>query len=323
MIRRHLLLSMLVLTTLAVSCTGGKQDDHKTDASFSAQMASTWHYVGAPQRVEVGVVASDANGLRFVTQGTLEMAFSYLGTDGNGQPVAGPTATASYVPVPGTDASGDAPTITSGDRGVYEAKGVTFDQAGVWRATLSFELNGVARRLTADFPVSPTSRIPAPGMRALKTQNLTISSKGVRKGAIDSMADGGGEIPDPELHRWTIADAIAQRRPALVLFGTPAYCQSQFCGPEVTELQRLAADHPDRAVYIHIEVWKDYNAQPQVVNKGAADWLLRKLPDGSPEMTEPWLYLIGSDGVIADRWGPLFDSSEVAAALEALPRTKN
>ena len=322
MIRRRLLLSMLVLATLAVSCSGGKQGDNKTDISFSAQMASTWHHVGAPQRVEVGVVASDTNGLRFVTQGTIEMGFSYLGTDGSSQPVAGPTATASYVPVPGTDASGDAPALTSGARGVYEAEDVTFDQAGVWRATLSFEVDGVAHRLTADFSVSQMSQIPAPGMRALKTENLTVASKDVRKGAIDSMADGGGKIPDPELHRWTIADAIAQRRPALVLFGTPAYCQSQFCGPEVTELQRLAAAHPDRAVYIHIEIWKDYNAQPQVVNKGAADWLLRKLPDGSPELTEPWLYLIGSDGVIADRWGPLFDSSEVAAALEALPPMK-
>jgi hypothetical protein len=322
MIRRRLLLSMLVLASVAVSCSGGNGEDHKTDTSFSAQMASTWHYVGAPQRVEVGIVASDANGLHFVTQGTLEIGFSYLGADGSSQPKAGPTATASYVPVPGTDASGDAPTITSDARGVYEAKDVTFDQAGVWRATLSFEIDGVARNLTADFSVSPTSQIPAPGMRALKTENLTVASKDVRKGAIDSMADGGGKIPDPELHRWTIADAIAQRRPALVLFGTPAYCQSQFCGPEVTELQKLAAEHPDRAVYIHIEIWKDFNAQPQVVNKGAADWLLRKLPDGSPEMTEPWLYLIGSDGVIADRWGPLFDSAEVAAALEALPPMK-
>jgi hypothetical protein len=323
MIRRRLPLSILVLVTVAVSCTSGKGEDHKTDTSFSAQMASTWHYAGAPQRVEVGIVASDANGLHLVTQGTLEIGFSYLGTEGSGQPTAGPTATASFVPVPGTEASGDAPTVTSGARGVYEAKDVTFDQAGVWRATLSFELNGVARRLTADFPVSQTSRIPAPGMRALKTENLTIASKDVRKGAIDSMADAGGKIPDPELHRWTIAKAIAQRRPALVLFGTPAYCESQFCGPEVTELQSLAAKHPDRAVYIHIEIWKDFNAQPQVVNKGAADWLLRKLPDGSPEMTEPWLYLIGSDGTIADRWGPLFDPAEVAAALEALPPMKD
>ena len=92
------------------------------------------------------------------------------------------------------------------------------------------------RRLTTDFQVDPTSQIPAPGMPALKTDNLTVASKDVRKGSIDSMADAGGEIPDPELHQWTIADALAEGRPALVLFGTPAYCESLFCGPEVIEL---------------------------------------------------------------------------------------
>ncbi len=323
MIRRRLLLSMLVLATAVASCaSGGDGTSGRQDTSFAASMASTWHYAGAPQRVQIGIFADDADGRHLVTQGTIDLAFAYLGTDGGGEPAPGPTATARFVPVPGTEATGDTPTITSDARGVYEAEDVTFDQAGVWRTTLTFEVDGLARHLTTDFQVDETSQIPAPGMRALKTQNLTIASKGVRKGSIDSMADAGGKIPDPELHRWTIADAIAQHRPALVLFGTPAYCVSQFCGPEVTELQRLAAEHPDRAVYIHIEIWKDYNAQPQVVNKGAADWLLRKLPDGTPEMTEPWLFLIGPDGVIADRWGPLFDTAEVAAALEALPPMK-
>ena len=323
MIRRRLLLSMLVLATAVASCTSvGNGSNGNLDTSFGAQMASTWHYAGAPQRVQVGIVASDADGRHFVTQGTIDLAFSYLGTDGGAELAAGPRATATYVPVPGTDASGDAPTIVSGARGVYAAKDVTFDQAGVWRATLSMEIDGVARRLTTDFHVDPASQIPAPGTPAPKTENLTVASKGVRKGAIDSMADAGGELPDPELHQWTIADAVAEGRPALVLFGTPAYCTSQFCGPEVTELQRLAAAHPDRAVYIHVEIWKNHNAQPQVVNEGAADWLLRELPDGTPQMTEPWLFLIGSDGIIADRWGPLFDAGEVAAALEALPPMK-
>jgi hypothetical protein len=126
-------------------------------------------------------------------------------------------------------------------------------------------------------------------------------------------------VPDPELHEVTIADAIAQGRPALVLFGTPAYCESRFCGPEVTVLQELAADHSDRAVYIHVEIWKEYRPpEVQVINRGAADWLLRGTQD-SPQMTEPWLYLIAADGTIADRWGPLFDVDEVSAALEALP----
>ena len=320
MIRRHLLLSMLTLATVAASCTTGENDpEGGLDTSYSAQMASTWHYVGAPQRIQVGILASDANGLRVLTQGSVDLAFSYLGADGSGEPSAGPTATATYVPVPGTDASGDAPAIVTGANGVYEAEDVTFAEAGIWRATLSIKIGSVARELTTDFPVRQESGIPAPGMPALATENLTMDSK-VRPGAIDSMADGGGEIPDPELHEWTIADAIAQGRPALVLFGTPAYCTSRFCGPEVTELQRIGAGYPDRAVFIHIEIWKRYDPpETQVINQGAADWLLREAPDGTPEMTEPWLYLIGSDGLIADRWGPLFDPADVGAALEALP----
>ena len=319
MSRRTLLLS-LVLVLTAFSCSAEENGpDGGLDTSYSAQMASTWHYAGAPQLVQVGVLASDADGIRVVTQGTVDIAFAYLGTDGSGEPEAGPTATAIYLPVPGTDASGDAPAIVSGANGVYQAEEVTFDSAGVWRATLSAEIDGVARQLSTEFPVDLESGIPAPGMPAPETETLTVDSKGVEEQSIDSMAGGGNAIPDPELHEWAIADAIAQGRPALVLFGTPAHCTSRFCGPEVTELQRIAAEHPDRAVYIHVEIWKEYEPDSQVVNKGAAEWLLRELPDGTPQMTEPWLFLIGSDGVVADRWGPLFDPSEVTAALDALP----
>jgi hypothetical protein len=314
MLHRRLVFVTLTLAIVAMSCTSG--DDPTTTGlttSFSAAMASSWHYVGAPQRVQVGILASDADGIRPVTQGTVDISFA---APGGGEPVPGPSMTATFVPVPGTDASGDVPTIESGANGVYEVEDVTFDTPGIWEATVSLEIDGVARELSTPFTVSERSEIPAPGMQALATQTLTTDSH-VRPGAIDSMADtNGGEIPDPELHQVTIADALEQGRPALVLFGTPAYCVSRFCGPEVTELQGFAADFPDRAVYIHVEIWKEYDTQ--VVNKGAADWLLRELPSG-PEMTEPWLYLIGADGIIIDRWGSLFDVSEVEAALEALP----
>ncbi|MGH7540044.1 MAG: hypothetical protein ACRELC_03490, partial [Gemmatimonadota bacterium] len=300
------------------ACTGdGENGDADLDTSFAAQMASTWHYTGAPQPVQIGIVVADSQGRRFVTQGSVDVSFAFLGANGSGDPQPGPSATAEYVPVPGTDASGSDPTVTA-SAGVYEAEDVTFDRAGVWRATVDVTVDGVARELAAEFAVANESAIPAPGMEAPRTETLTVDSKDVREGAIDSTADGGGDIPDPELHEVTIAEAIELGRPALVLFGTPAYCTSRFCGPEVTALQRLAAEHPDRAEYIHVEIWKDYRAEPQVVNQGAADWLLRGTEE-SPQMTEPWLYLIGPDGIIVERWGPLFDTSEVAAALEALP----
>ena len=311
MIARGVLSILFVLT--AAACTGSPEDGgDPLGASFSAQMASSWHWVQDPQRVQLGIFASDGEGVRVVTGGTIELSFEYLGTDGSEDPVAGPSATADFILVPGSGATGDLPTASAGN-GVYEAEEVMFDQPGIWRVTITAEIDGVGRQLTASFPVAEQSAIPAPGDPAPRTENLTIDSN-VRKGAIDSRADGGGEIPDPDLHRWTVADAVDEGRPILLLIGTPAYCTSRLCGPEVDELQRLAEAYPDKAVYIHIEVWKNYRAQPQVINEGAADWLLR-----DDNMTEPWLYLIGADGIIVDRWGSLFDSSEVAAALEALP----
>ena len=131
MIRQRLPFVMLALATAFVSCTNGTENPNgKLDTSYAAEMASTWHYVGAPQRVQVGMFASDANGIRVVSQGTVDLTFSYLGSDGTGEPAPGPTATATYVPVPGTDASGDAPTLMTGANGVYEAEDVTFEDAG-------------------------------------------------------------------------------------------------------------------------------------------------------------------------------------------------
>jgi hypothetical protein len=88
------------------------------------------------------------------------------------------------------------------------------------------------------------------------------------------------------------------------------------CGPSTEALEQLAHRYPDRAVYIHVEIWRNYNKS--VANQAAADWLYR---DG--DLTEPWLYLIGADGVIQDRWGPVFDVDEVAKELRELPPMKS
>ena len=53
------------------------------------------------------------------------------------------------------------------------------------------------------------------------------------------------------------------------------------------------------------------------MNKAAADWVCC---DATGNLTEPWLFLIGADGVIIDRWGPLFDPDAVAGELAELPR---
>jgi hypothetical protein len=80
-------------------------------------------------------------------------------------------------------------------------------------------------------------------------------------------------------------------------------------------VQDLAGRYDDRAAFIHIEIWEDYESQ--TLNQAAVDWL--QMPSG--DLTEPWLYLIGADGTIVDRWSTLWSQDEVEATLEALPAT--
>jgi hypothetical protein len=251
--------------------------------------------------------------VQLMTFGTLAVTFApYEG--GGGTPVE---SQAHYVPAPGTveERSDPVLSVPSTARGVYEADDVAFDRSGVWEATVTFSLDGAGPLAvhSTPFNVAESPSYPAPGDRALPTKNLTMSSD-VPPEAIDSRAADGGKVPDSELHQHTIAGSLQQHHPILVIFATPVYCQSQFCGPVTDAVQQLADEYPTKADFIHIEIWKQ---NPTVINQAAADWLYR-----NGDLTEPWLYLINAHGKIVDRWGPLFDVKEVARLLAALPAMK-
>jgi hypothetical protein len=285
---------------------------------MSLEVASSDLAVGDAQHVEVGIFSSDGQGVKLLSFGQLSLAFSFLG-DGSGAPQPGPTATGTYIGAFGSPQSGPAPAFTdpSDARGIYEAD-VAFDRAGTWQVDATVDVPGEgATTLSAPFVVSQKHSLPAPGERAQRTENLTIDSKGVPPAAIDSRALDGAPVPDPDLHQTTIADALAQHRPILAIFSTPTFCVSLMCGPETDGVEALAKRYADRAVFIHVEIWR--NHQKSVVNKAAADWVCC---NETGDLTEPWLFLIGSDGVIKDRWGPLFDPNAVAKELAQLPRLK-
>src|SRR6266545_3175763 len=299
--------SGLALSLLAGCSSSGDGDGPPSAGRMQAEMATTDIYVNAPQRVAVGLIFADG---RLATFGSVGFSFSYLGTVK--QPIApqpGPQARGAYIPTPGTpQGTGSGPTITdpSTARGVYEAENVTFDAPGVWLVLVTADIAGAGiQRARKAFLVEAAPALPAPGQPALRTENLTIHSRA----SID------GSIPDRNLHEWTIAEAIAEHRPALVVFATPLYCISRFCGPVTDAVEQLSHKYADRAVFIHVEIWRNHNKQ--VINKAAADWLYR-----NDDLTEPWLYLIGGNGTILDRWSSLFDIHEVGRELQQLPPMK-
>jgi hypothetical protein len=321
--RRSTLCVLLLIVALGAACSsssdlgGNAATPAASSGTLNAEVASGDLVAGDPQRFLIGVFASDGRLLSF---GEVALGFSYLGTQEQPAPSApGPSARASFLPTPGTpDEPGASAALTppSQGRGVYQADGVTFDRAGIWQVDLTAEVASEGTRTaSASFEVVEEPVLPYPGQRALRTENLTIGAKDAPPGAIDSKAANGDPVPDPQLHEWTIADAIAQRLPVLVTFATPVYCTSRFCGPTVDEIASLERAYRDRAVFIHVEIWRDF--QGKVINQSAADWLYR-----DDTLTEPWTYLIGSNGRILDRWGALFDPGEVSAELSKLPRVR-
>ena len=293
---------LLLAGCSSASSTSAGTSPSSASTNFALEVASTDLYAGAAQRVQVGVFGSTDQGVELLTGGAIPLTL--VAADG-GDPIQGQ---ATYIPHRARRRRRARPSPPRpGARGVYQLEDVTFPAPGIWEAQLSFTAGGQPIDLTTQFAVADKPSLPAPGQPALKTVNLTMADKGNPQ-AIDSRAQDGAPVPDPELHQDTIAGAIADHRAALALFATPVYCQSQFCGPTTDALEQLAKTGPKTADYIHVEIWNDY--QSSTVNKAAGDWLLR-----NGDITEPWLYLIGPDGTIVDRWGPLFDPAEVRAEL--------
>jgi hypothetical protein len=311
-------LALVLIVLIGASCGedrpsgGGGNGDRSSE--LIVQMASYDLAVGEKGRVILGLLTPDQ---LLVSFGNVDVEFFFLGTEkGSGTAQPGPEVTAEFLAIPGTDepAESERPRAVpaSQGRGVYAAQ-VAFDTAGFWAAEVVAEVEDEGR-LTGNtvFEVFDEHRVPFVGDPAPKTDNLTLDSKDAPEGAIDSRAISG-DIPDPELHRMTVAESLRRGEPAVVVIATPVYCVSRFCGPITDMVADLAARYEDRANFIHIEVWRNF--QRRVINKGAADWIYRK-----GDLQEPWVFLIDAKGKVAARWDNVATAEEIEPLLKKLTR---
>jgi hypothetical protein len=145
--------------------------------------------------------------------------------------------------------------------------------------------------------------VPAVGQAAPATHNPT--AKEADPTTIDS-----GRPPD-DMHQIAIADAIAQHRPTLVVFASPAFCTSRICGPEVKVVQSLEPTYRDRLTFVHVEIYRDFvpDASKRQLAQAVVDWRLQ---------TEPWIFLIDGKGIIQARFEGPTATDEVQAAIVKL-----
>ena len=222
---------------------------------------------------------------------------------------------ATFLPVPGKapESPPDSPEALDEGAGVYQAQ-VDLDQPGTWGVQVEVELDGESVTATDVFPVAEEHGVPAVGDPAPSVDNPTVGDADVEPAALDSRAQGeDGEVPDPELHDASIAEVLEAGRPMVVVVSTPVYCVSQFCGPITETIAELSDTYDDRAEFVHLEVWEDFNATE--LNPAAEEWIFDPATGGN----EPWVFLVGADGTIQQRWGNVLDAEELTAMLEELP----
>lgn len=188
-------------------------------------------------------------------------------------------------------------------RGLYVSY-VDFDAPGVWGLeVVGFRPDGRAltpARVRLPQPVSEKSRTPAVGDPAPRSRNLTARDVGdIRK--IDS-----GVTPN-SMHDLTIADALEQGRPLVVVFATPGYCVSQTCAPQVAVVQQLQAGYAGQANFVHIEIYKD--PATRTPYETVLEWRLT---------SEPWVFMVDREGRVAEKFEGLAPLDELEPALVSL-----
>ena len=321
--RRILVAVLVVLSSTAVACNrkAGSSSSSTTTAAgdLVAQVASYEVVAGTPQRVSFGIVKNGTH--RLLSYGSVDVAFFYMGTKETPvqPPKPGPKTVAEFRPIPGQkiDPASKPPQLLDAGVavGVYGTNPVTLEPAGFWGATISVPIGGKTMQASTILQVYDHPRLPFPGEDAPRTQNPTAGAPGVDPGAIESRAHGGVAIPDPELHSISVADAIAAGKPVLVVVSTPVYCVSQFCGPVTDSVSALAKQFGDRMAFVHLEVWKDFDNK--VINSFAAEWI-KPRDDPNADLQEPWVFAVGRDGKIVERWDDVATDAELQHAVETL-----
>ena len=150
--------------------------------------------------------------------------------------------------------------------------------------------------------VKEKTAAPDVGAKAIASKTPTLANATLKQLTTS-------KVPDRELYRSSVADALAAKSPFVVVFATPKYGTSRTCGPVVDVVSDVRRKHAgEGSRFIHVEIYKD-NDPTKGANRWVGEW---KLP------SEPWVFLVGADGKIRARFEGSASVRELDAALATL-----
>lgn len=286
-------LSGIVLVAVLVSRSNGASSDQTTNLAQTDNAAANAlipgatgvplrvfptgvnHIVGR-ERFAVGLI--DETG-RPVETGAVDFVFLTLQEN---EGTVTETLTATFQPY-GVQKSHTEHEDPNEITGVYVAR-PTFSAPGPWGVVVRvIQPDGTVRSGQAEFTVTQDSSVPALGKPAIPSTSLTASTPA--EAATICSAD-----PADDMHELSIAQAVANGKPTIVLFATPLLCASRTCGPALEAVEDLHHRYRDRVNFIHIEIYPERDGE-----RPSATMLEWQLP------SEPWLFAINAGGNIVER----------------------
>lgn len=271
---RRLALSCSALLLVA-ACAGAVQP-------FALVASSPGGLEVGQQRILIGLV--DPESQEFLADPDVEAVATFTGPDG--VEMESPLSFLWAVP---------------DQRGLYRAM-VEFPQPGSWSVSVSAD--GYETTEPTPFPVGEDTAMPQVG-----DEGPAVAT---RTGADHDLADITTDPePDPDLYRLSLDEALADDRPTVVVFATPAFCTSQTCGPMLDEVKEMTDDHP-AVDFMHVEIYQNLDAnsfEDLVPVEAVEEW-------GLP--SEPWVFVTDSEGVVTARFEGAMDPQELADALVEL-----
>ncbi len=196
----------------------------------------------------------------------------------------------------GSEAPGEAKTV-------YVVPKVDFDRSGPWLAIAM--LKGPDGLQASRMPSPVVGQFPGVlkvGEKAPRIHTPTADDVGGDLSQIDT------RIPPDQMHAVDFADVVG-KKPVVITFATPAYCESRVCGPTVDVVQEVADEFKGQADFIHMEVWEDNDPSTKKIRPQ-----LRAF--GLP--TEPWTFLIDRNGIVRDRIEGAISVSELEQAMNTI-----
>lgn len=176
-----------------------------------------------------------------------------------------------------------------------------FPIADLWEVVVSAGDEEVGRTL---IEVVDNSVVPNVGDDAPRSETPTAFD------AEQMAAISTDHHADLSYYDLTVAEAVENGRPAVIVFATPAFCQTALCSPTLSTVQAATASRNDIDV-VHVEPF-DLELAPQGVFEpipAMFEWGL---------YTEPWVFVVDADGVVSASFEGIIGDQELEAAIAQL-----